>query len=154
MATITQGNVTIVLSDDLEFPKQAGSLSPREMRRLLKARKGVGWACEATAEAIVKNPDRIAPFNVKPERLASLGRMTEQIENTLVDLDALTVRVKQARGLIDEEAHNELRKVLAFVRSQEKFDPRVGDLVPALLEYFARAANKTVAEVTDIAVGE
>jgi len=32
--------------------------------------------------------------------------------------------------------------VLAFVRSEEKFDPRIAGLVPELIEYFSRRPSQ------------
>ncbi len=145
MTTMTQGTVTVTLPDTLEIPEKAGSMSRQEMQRVPKARHGVGAVCEATADAMLKNPDRLAPFNVDPARLASQGRMSEEIDNVVVDTEVILVKMKQAGTLIDAAAHEELRKVLAFVRGQEKFDPRVVDLVPHLIEYFSTTRNSKAA---------
>ena len=73
--------------------------------------------------------------------------MSDQIDTVIVDMEVLLVKMKQAGTLIDAAAHEDLRKVLAFVRGQEKFDPRVVDLVPHLIEYFSTTRNsKAVAE--------
>ena len=85
-----------------------------------------------------KDPERLAPHGVDKVRLTKLGEMAENIDNVIVDVEAITVRLKQANLLIDAEAHEELRKVLAFVRSQEKFDARILDLVPQLISYFSK----------------
>jgi hypothetical protein len=107
------------------------------MRRLPEARRGVGVACETTADAIRKNPDRLKPHNVAADRLAEIGRMAEQIDTVIVDTEAALIRLKQANTLIDAEAHESLRRVLGFVRAEEKFDARLTDLVPHLIAYFA-----------------
>lgn len=138
MTEMTQGNVTISIPDSIEIPDKAGEMSPEEVRRLPKARRGVGPACNATTEAMNKDPERLAPHGVDKDRLATLGKMAEDIDNVLVDIEAITVRLKQTNLLIDAEAHEELRKVLAFVRSQEKFDARILDLVPQLISYFGK----------------
>ena len=138
MTEMKQGNVTISIPDSIEIPDKAGEMSPEEVRRLPKARHGIGLTSGATAEAMDKDPERLAPHGVDKVRLAKLGEMAENIDNVIVDVEAITVRLKQANLLIDAEAHEELRKVLAFVRSQEKFDARILDLVPQLITYFSK----------------
>jgi hypothetical protein len=130
--------VTVNIPEGIEIPQRAGKLSQAEMQRLPKARKGVGVACEITADAIRKNPARLKPNNVDPDRLEALGRMAEQIDGVIVDTETLLVRLRQANTLLDAEAHESLRRVLAFIRGESKFDPRIKDLVPHLLAYFSK----------------
>jgi hypothetical protein len=132
-----QGTVTVKIPDAIEIPEKAGKLSPEELRRLPKPRRGLGVACENTSDAMLKNPTRIVPHDVDALRLAIMGQMAEQIDQVIVDTEAILVKMKQANTLLDVAAHEGLRKVLAFVRSQEKFDPRITDLVPHLITYFA-----------------
>ena len=142
MTQINQGTVTINISDDITIPARAGTLSPEEVLRIPKARRGIGLACESTADAMIKNPERICPHNVDVATLAEKGRVAEAIDNVIVDTEAALIKLKQANLLLDAEAHEALRKVLSFVRSQEKFDPRLVDLVPALITYFAQDHDK------------
>jgi hypothetical protein len=78
-----------------------------------------------------------------------MGRMAEQIDTVIVDTEAILVKMKQANTLLDVAAHEELRKVLAFIRSQEKFDPRITDLVPHLIDYFSNSQSSKAAKVAD-----
>jgi hypothetical protein len=137
MTVETQGTVSVTISDDITWPEKAGGLSIDEVRRLTKPRRGLTLACIATADAMQKNPERLKPHNVAADKLAKLGDSVEKISMTLVDIDAVTAKMKQAGLILEVEAHDELRKVLAFVRSQIKFDPRITDLVPHLMEYFS-----------------
>jgi hypothetical protein len=70
-------------------------------------------------------------------KLASAGRMAEEIDRVIVDVEAVLGVLKRANLILDARAHDELRKVLAFVRGQQKFDARIVDLVPHLLAYFS-----------------
>ena len=54
MSEMKQGNVTISIPDTIEISEKAGEMSPDEVRRMPKARRGVGLACEATAAAMKK----------------------------------------------------------------------------------------------------
>ena len=65
----------------------------------------------------------------------------------------MSLRVSQAELLARAEAHNALRRVLTFVRGQEKFDPRVIDLVPEVIEYFSNRPSQQPAEVAPAADG-
>ncbi len=137
MTDMIQGTITVKIPDSIEIPEKAGKLSPEDVKHLPKPRRGLGVACENTADAMVKNPTRVVPHNVDAARLAVLGQMAEQIDQVIVDTEAILVKMKQANLLLDVAAHEELRKVLTFVRGQEKFDPRITDLVPHLIAYFS-----------------
>ena len=137
MAEMIQGTVAITIPDNIDIPEEAGQLSPKEVIRIPKSRKGLGIVCEATTDAMQKNPERLRPPNVDAAILSEKGRMAEAIDQVIVDIEAILVKLKQANLLLDADAHTDLRKVLAFVRSQEKFDPRLTDLVPALISYFS-----------------
>jgi hypothetical protein len=142
MAELRQGDVTVTIPDHITIPPKAGSLSPDDSQRLTKARKGVGLTCESTAEVMKKNPERLAVPQVTPDSLAASGRVAEDIDGVIGDVETLLLILKQANSLLDAEAHNNLRRVLAFVRGQEKFDPHLADLVPALIAYFSRERPK------------
>jgi len=136
MAEIKQGAVTATVPDHIEIPAQAGKMSPAEVSSLGKSRRGIGLTSEQPAEALRKNPDRLAIPGLDAETVARDGKAAEDFDNVLADLDALRVRLRQANLLLDNKAHENLRRVLAFVRAQEKFDSRLADLVPHLTAYF------------------
>lgn len=139
MAQYKHGVVSLKYPDTFTVPAEAGTLSPEAARRLPKARRGVGLACEMTAQAMQKFPDKLAVAGVVPSELAEAGRAAEEIDGVIADLDAALNYFKQANLLLDAKAHTELRKVLAHLRSHEKFDPKLADLVPHLVTYFANA---------------
>lgn len=140
MAEIKQGTVTVVLPDDIRIPEQAGDLTSKDMQRLAKARRGVGLTCEVTAVAIEKDPARLAIPGVDSATLRAAGKAAEDIDLYITDLEVILGRLKQANLLLDAEAHLMLRKCLAHVRSQEKFDAQLSALVPQLETYFANSA--------------
>ena len=137
MTDIMQGTVTVSIPEGITIPERAGTLSPDEVQRLPRARHGVGLTCEATADAMAKNADRLCPHNVDANSLIEKGKMAEAIDRVIVDTENALTKLKQANLILDADAHEALRKVLAFVRGQEKFDPRITDLVPALESYFS-----------------
>ena len=53
----------------------------------------------------------------------------------------MLMKLKQANRLIDQSAHDGLRRVLAGVRALEKFDPTVTDLVKDLIDYFSNPGS-------------
>ena len=146
MATLTQGTVSITHPDHIHIPPEAGKLSAEQIAALEKPRRGLGLACEKTAEAMKKYPDRLTVKDVDPVELARDGRAAEDIDTVISDVEALLLRLKQANNLLDEKAHRELRKVLAYVRGQEKFDRGIVDLVPILVAYFSNTRGRKESE--------
>lgn len=139
MADVKQGSVTVVIPDHIAIPAQAGELTSKDVQRLQKARRGIGLTCDATAAAMDKDPKRLAIAGVESALLRAAGRSAEDLDLVITDLEVILARLKQANLLLEEEAHVMLRRCLAHVRSQEKFDPGIGTLVPQLETYFARA---------------
>lgn len=139
MADIKQGAVVVQLPSHIELLPQAGRLGADELRSLEKARRGVGLACEQTAEAMRKNPERLAVPGLSAEELLVYGRQAEDIDAVIIDLENALSILRQNNALLDARAHQALRRVLAQVRGLEKFDPKITGLVPHLLEYFTRA---------------
>jgi len=139
MSELKQGTVTVSIPDHIDIPERAGELTAKDMQRLAKARRGVGLTCDATASAMTKDPKRLAVPDVDPENLRLAGKVAEDIDSVITDLEVILARLKQANMLVDAEAHLQLRKCLAHVRSREKFDPQLADLVPALEAYFANS---------------
>jgi hypothetical protein len=132
---LTHGTVTVSYPAHIDIPANAGKLSPDEVNKIPKARRGVGLACEKTAEALAKAPS--VKTDVDSAALVEAGTMAEDIDVVIADVENVLVVLKQANNLLDANAHEMLRKVLAAVRAAEKFDPRVVDVFPHLIAYFA-----------------
>jgi hypothetical protein len=144
MAEKTHGNVTITYGDHIQIPDEAGTLASTDLARLEKARRGVGITAVLTAAALRKQPD-LAPKGVTADELEALGKQADDLDLVISDLESLLGTMKQANLLIDSKTHESLRKVLANVRSLEKFNAGVVDDVPQLVAYFknTRAAKST-----------
>ena len=139
MAEIKQGGVTATISDEIALPERAGNLTPREVRRLPKARKGVGFVAQQTAEALRNVGSRVVLQGATLDDIARAGKMAEAIDEPVNDAQYVAMVLAQANLLLDADAHVLLRKALTAVRAAEKFDPRVVDLFPALIDYFANS---------------
>lgn len=137
MGKLKQGVVTVAFPDDIDLPEKAGQLSAVELSRIEKARRGIGLTCARTAEAMTKNAERLSVPGVDPDELAEAGRMAEAIDVVIGDVEQVLMVLKQGNVLLDGHAQRELRKVLAAVRSQEKFDPKLAELFGDLVSYFA-----------------
>ena len=121
------------------LPEKAGHLTPVDAARLPKPRRSVGSTAMSTADAIRRHSDRLTVPGVTADALEAAARAADEIDGVVADIEALHVVLKQANLLLDAEAHTLLRRVLAHVRSAEKFDPRITDLVPSLVRYFENA---------------
>lgn len=143
MGKLKLGTVTVAYPDDIELPEKAGKMAPEEVGRLEKPRRGIGLACEKTAEAMIKNTGRVTVSGVDPDALVTAGRMAEDIDVVIADVEHVLMTLKQGNALLDSNAHLMLRKVLAAVRAAEKFDPKVADLFPHLTAYFANSRGSS-----------
>jgi len=142
MAEFKQGSVAVVYGDNLKIPAEAGMLSPKQVRELPKARRGIGLACTMTADAMRKHSDKLTVDAVEADGLAAAGAMAEDVDAIIAELEAAVTYFKQANNILDGEAHTALRRVLAHVRAKEKFDARIVDLVPHLIAYFANEPSQ------------
>jgi hypothetical protein len=143
MPEIKEGTVTVVLPELFVVPPEAGRLSRAEVLRLPKARRGASMVCSIVADCMRKNPGRLCPVNVKAEDLEALGRDADAAAGASTDVKTAALRVSQVEAIVNARAHEGLRRVLAFVRSQEKFDPRLAGLVPELIAYFSHRPSQT-----------
>ncbi len=134
---LKHGTVVVTYPSNITLPERAGQLTAAEITRLPKARRGIGLACDATAAVLEKHGDRVPGAGVDPADLVKAGKMAEDIDHVIADMEHALMIMKQANLLLDGDAHTRLRKVLAAVRAAEKFDPRVGDLFRHLNDYFA-----------------
>jgi len=55
MVAIQHGTVTVSIADEFTPPAQAGNLGPEEVRRIAKAQRGIGLACDGAADALEKS---------------------------------------------------------------------------------------------------
>jgi len=67
MAEITHGTVTILLPDSIVLDPRAGNLDKEDIRKLSKARKGIGLACEHAAIALEKVGETLTVPGITPE---------------------------------------------------------------------------------------
>ncbi len=144
MSSFTQGCITIDLPETLTLPEKAGKLTVAEVRRLPKPRSSLPLVCDAVAESMRKNPDRLCPHGVTADGLQAAGSFAELINGIVTDLSTTMSVISQSDVILSAEAHVGLRKVLAFVRGQEKFDPRIANLVPELIDYFSHRSSGRV----------
>ena len=100
MATITQGVATVTTPETINLPEKAGTLSTKEVLRLPKARPGVSKACELTADALRKNPERLNPSGVDADELEAVGQNADELDKCIVDAEALLVVLQQANTLL------------------------------------------------------
>jgi hypothetical protein len=144
MSQLKQGSVVIELPSHIEILPEAGKLTPEQQRSMEKPRRGLGLACEQTAAAMQKDPERLAVPNLKPEQLIEYGKQAEDIDGVIIDLEVLLGVLRQNNLLLDSRAHKALRQVLAW--AMEKFDPKLSSLVPHLIAYFAKSKPEEAPE--------
>lgn len=135
---LTEGSVSLTVPADLPLPESAGKLSPEELARYPRARKGLGLACQATSMALAKKGSEFAVPGVDPAALATAGDRAEKIDEVIEDLRTLLARLEQANVLIDGEAIDLLRKVSAQVNAQGKFDENLFERFSAVGAYFGK----------------
>ena len=137
MAEVKHGSVTVVVPDHLAPPERAGKLSVEEVRRLPKARLGLGLACAQASDSIVKAGDRfVLPAGVTAESLESAGSKAEEIDSVINDLEVALDTLKQANLLFDADAWEQLRRVNDQLKAQAKHDPSLEAVFAPLLTYF------------------
>jgi len=148
MSEIKHGLVTVTLPDTVVFPAQAGRLSTDQVQALPRGRPGIGLVAERTARAMGQSPERLTVSGVDPTKLAAAGKTADEADKVVHDIEAIATICRQGNMLLDAEAHESLRRVLAHVRAQEKFDPRIVDLVPDLIAYFSSTKAKATSTET------
>src|SRR5690606_21448780 len=112
MADVKHGTVTVTVPDPLAPPERAGKLSPEEVQRLPKARRGLGVLGLHVADAIDKLGSAfIPPAGVTAEGVLAACQRAEDIDQVITDLDVILARFKQANLIWDAEAWEMLRKV-------------------------------------------
>ena len=137
MAELKHGTVTILLPEGVEMPPNAGNLSLSDKRRLPKARKGLGFACNMTAAELEKSDNKLAVPGIDPTSLREAGNLGEKMDEIIEDLEVALETLKQANLLRDADAFNMLRKINDQVRSQSKFEPSIATRFASVTEYFS-----------------
>jgi hypothetical protein len=149
MSQLKQGSVVITLPTHIEVLPDAGKMTPEQVKAIEKPRRGIGLACEQTAAAMQKDPTRLYVPGVTPEQLANYGQQAEDIDAVIIDVEVLLAVLRQNNLLLDARAQRALRQVLSYVRSLEKFDPKIAERVPHLIGYFSKSkAEEKVEEAT------
>ena len=142
MITITEGSVSVSLADDLAPPAKAGHMSKSDVNHLPKAHRGLGLACDLTADAMEKAGAKFtAPAGVTPASLRAAGKRAEDIDKAITDLSVVLETLKQANLLFDADAWEQLRKVNDLLNAQAKHDKSLSTIFQALVAYFARPAR-------------
>jgi hypothetical protein len=144
-AEIKVGTVTVVLPEGLELPEKAGSLKDKEVRRMVRVRRGLGRACRHTAVQMTKSAPGFAVPGLEPERLEELGRQAEVWDTVITDLEIALGRARQANLLVDAAAYNALRRVNNQVKAIAPFDAGVRVRLSAVVDYFKRAPRQAKA---------
>jgi len=140
MLEIQHGTVSVSIPDEFAMPAQAGSLSPDDVRRIAKAPRGLGLACDAAADVLEKSGAKfVPPTGVTPTSLRALGKRAEGIDQVIVDLEVVLNKLKQANLLFDADAWEQIRKLNDQVKAQGKHDPEVMVMFKPVLDFFARA---------------
>jgi hypothetical protein len=139
MAEIKHGNVTVNIPDHLALPAEAGSLTAEEVRRIPKPRKGLGLACEHSAQAMEAAGDQFQPPpGITPQGLREAGQRADEIDTVIAELEVVLVRLKQANLLFDQEALRQLAQTNDQVNVQGKHNPELARIFSALKVYFER----------------
>jgi hypothetical protein len=126
MAEISFGPISVTIPDSITIPEQAGNLSPLEVRRMPRARRGLGTACEDTASIMRNLGDSFSVPGVTADSLESAGQMAEEIDRVIDAVEVVLARLKQANLLIDADAWEQLRKVNDVVNALNKTNPALG----------------------------
>jgi hypothetical protein len=116
----------------------AGKLTDDEKKRLPRARRGVGLACEQTAAALEKSEGELVVPEVEPEALRRKGKLAEDIDQVIEDMKVALEMVCQGNLLADADAFTDLRKVNKQVKAQVDFKPGLADRFAAVIAYFSR----------------
>jgi len=142
MPEIREGSVTVVLSDSIEVPANAGKLSPDEVRLVPKTRPGLGLACAQAATEMQKRGSEFAVPGVTAEELRRRGEQAELIDEAIEDVGIIYATLKQANLIIDAAAQELLGKVNDQVNVLGKHDPSIVARFSAVTEYFAKKSAK------------
>lgn len=145
MAEVKHGTVSVTVADTLAPPPNAGKLSADEVKRLPRARRGIGLVCQHTANAIDNlGPKFTLPADVTAASLLAAGNRAEDIDQVIIDLEVVLATLKQANLMFDAAAWEQIRKVNDQVKAQAKHNPELLAPFKALIDYFAKGHRQAV----------
>lgn len=140
MTTIQHGTISLEIPDELAPPAKAGKLSPEEVARIPRPRRGIGLVCKQVADAIEKAGQQFTPpKDVTPDMLRAAAKRADEIDQYLIDLEVVKQTLQQANLLFDADAWEQIRKVNDQVKAQVKHDPGLVAMFQQLTDYLAHA---------------
>ena len=142
---IKYGKAAIRIDRELSIPERAGRLTSVDRQRLVRARRRVVETCRRSAEVLDAVGSRM-PFSERAnaESLRRAAQESEAINKTLGELEVLMERLRQARSLIDADAHDQLRLLNGLVKAHAAFDPELKSLFAELGAYFTSARRRSL----------
>lgn len=144
--TLKIGSITMTIDAGLDLPAEAGKLTAAEIKRLPKARIGVGEACDRTAKAIEDAGDSfMAPKAIDPATLRMRATRATGMDTLVRDAEHVVFVLKQANLLVDSEAHLALCRVNDQLKTQSKDTPSLKTRFKDASQYFKNAAKKAPA---------
>lgn len=140
--TVKSGDAAVVIDEIMKLPKDAGKLSPAEMKALPTVRKGAGVVCEDVAEAIGRVGAAFSPpRGVTPESLITLGARSDGYDRIISGLETLLDVIKQANRIADAEAATVLSRVYDQVKAQAKDNPQLKIEFSSLYRYHSTGSK-------------
>jgi hypothetical protein len=138
MTKIKHGRAEIGLPDELgELPERAGTLTPKEVNAIPRARRGLGMASALAAEGIRGAGSALTlDLDLTPESIIEASARAESIDVVIADVEFLLHRLKQGNLLLDAEAYMKLRRLKDAVRTQGKYKPELLTMFAAFLSFF------------------
>jgi hypothetical protein len=119
------------------WPNKAGSLRAEEVKKIPKARRGLGLVCQQGADALRKVGSGVTvSADITPEALEEAGELAEAVDLVVHDLEQLLTQAKQANLLLDAAAYDMLRQLNDAVHAQGKFKPELLAAFSAVTSYF------------------
>lgn len=139
MGSVSHGEVSVVIPDDIEVPAEAGKLSADQVQAIPKPPRGIGSATSDTAEAARKAGGKfVLPADVTADALEKAGDDAERIDNIIASVEVVLSTLKQANFILDGKAWEMLRKVNDQVNAQGKSNPEVLTMFGPLVQYMKR----------------
>ena len=143
MKKLKQGKTTIEIADHIYPPAKAGTMSADDLKRIPKARTGVGAVCDGAADAIEQlEGEFTAPKSVTSKSLREAGRKAEDVDAVVNDVEQMLAKLKQANLIFDAEALELLGSLNDQVKAQGKRNERVRLAFSGLTAYFANETAK------------